>query len=168
MLPVSSFLPPTTPLHTASLHTTPLQTTASQQTTAYPLTYDTTWGPSPEPTYLQFQYELSMSFNRKQTWTQQDKKTIQNLLLQAYEMGGSFHNKMVMEYNIVHVVKEIHTTEAGRHFNIQMCNNPLIIEKPRTGSVPGSVSSTIHCRVCKNMETGELYIAKFSQIVDWL
>jgi hypothetical protein len=109
-----------------------------------------------------------MSFNRKQTWSVQDKKTIQNLLLQAYELGGSFRQKMTAEYNIVHIVKEIHITEAGRHFNIQLFHNPLIVEKPRTGSSPGSVSSTIHCRVCKNMETGELYIAKFSQIVDWL
>jgi len=117
--------------------------------------------------YTQFNYDLNMSFNRKNTWSTQEKKTIQQLLIAAFEFDGVFRQKMVMEYNIVHIVKEIHTTEAGRHFNIQLFHNPQIIEKPRI-TPPGSCSSIIHCRVCKDLATGQLYIAKFSQIIEWL
>ena len=130
--------------------------------------HQTSWGVLPNPFVDYFKYELSISFNRKMAWSAQEKKTIVQLLHGAYNINGAFREKMTAEYNIVHVVKEIHTTEAGRHFNIQLCHNPLIAQKPRFMTEPGTISSTIHCRVCKDMETGQLYIAKCSQIVEWL
>jgi hypothetical protein len=113
-----------------------------------------------------YPYELNMSFNRRTVWTLQEKKTIQTLLLDTYADGGLFRERMTHDYNIVHIIKEIHTTEAGRHFNIQLCHNPQIIDKPRH-TPPCSISSTIHCRVCAQ-PCGTLYIAKFSEIVEWL
>jgi len=110
-------------------------------------------------------YELNLSFNKKTVWTQQEKKDIKQMLNDAYSKNGIFRHKMDNEYNIIHVIKEIHTTEAGRHFNIQLFHNPDISIKPRFTPL-GTLSSTIHCKV--STDFGKNYISKFSEIVEWI
>lgn len=122
-----------------------------------------------EPQYISsttfFENVLDISFNKKMTWSREEKKAIQDMLYEAYYKGGEFYWKMNNDYNIVHVVKEIHVTEAGRHFNIVLCHNPSIITKPRQPEA--DVTTTLHCRVCFDAH-GLSYISKFSQVVEWL
>jgi len=89
-----------------------------------------------------FDNELDISFNKKLMWTKEEKRNIMSMLYEAYYRGGMFHWKLNHEYNIIHVVKEVHTTEAGRHFNIVLCNNTSIVTKPRVPTA--TVTSTLH------------------------
>lgn len=111
-----------------------------------------------------FDNELDISFNKKLIWSKDEKRDIMSMLYDAYHRGGMFYWKLNNEYNIIHVVKEVHTTEAGRHFNIVLCNNTSIVTKPRDPVT--TVTTTLHCRVC--YDKGMPYISKFSEIVEWL
>ena len=110
--------------------------------------------------------ELDISYNRKTVWPAGQKKVILDMLYDAYYKSGMFHSKLNNQYNIVHVIKEIHTTEAGCHFNIQLYYNDGIVTKLRNVE-SGKLSNTLHCRVCTDT-CGNKYISKFSEIVEWL
>ena len=95
-------------------------------------------------------------------WNEFEKSCIFTALQQYYSDSSAFAEIMTISYNKVVITHPVHTTEAGKHFNMLLINDTRLQEKPRSGL---RKSSTLHGYL-KNVG-GAIAVSKITEIINY-